>query len=40
MKNQGKNKHRNNKFDSQEFIHFTADLLGPLYVFHILLTNT
>ena len=38
MKNQGEKK-RNNKFNSPEFIHFTADLIGPLYIFHILLSN-
>ena len=40
MKNQGeKKKNRNEKFNSQEFIHFTADLIGPLCIFHILLSN-
>ena len=27
MKNEGENKTGNNKFDSHEFIHFTADLI-------------
>ena len=39
MKNQGENKKRNNTFNPLEFIHFTADLIGPLYIFHILLSN-
>ena len=39
MKNQGENKNRNNRFDSLKFIHFTADLIGSLYIFHILLSN-
>ena len=39
MKNQGENKSRNNTFDSLDFIHFTADLIGPLYTFHVLLNN-
>ena len=30
MKNQGKNKNRN-KFDSHELIHFTAELIVPIY---------
>ena len=29
MKNQGENKNRNNTFHFLEFIHFTADLIGP-----------
>ena len=37
MKNQGENKNRNNTFDSLEFIHFTADLIGPLYIFSYLI---
>ena len=37
MKNQGENKNRNNTFDSLEFI--TADLIAPLYIFHILFSN-
>ena len=40
MKNQGVNKNRNNTFDSNEFIHFTVDLKGPLFMFHILLSST
>ena len=36
MKNQVKNKNRNNTFDSNEFIHFIADLIGSLYIFHFL----
>ena len=39
MKNQGEDKNRNNTFNSLEFIHFTADLIGPLHIFHILLSN-
>ena len=39
MKNQGENKNKNNTSDSLEFIHFTADPIGPLYIFHILLSN-
>ena len=39
MKNQGENKNRHNRFDSLGFIHFTADLIGPLYIFQILLSN-
>ena len=39
MKNQGENKNRNNKFHSREFIYFTADVIGPSYDFHILLSN-
>ena len=39
MKNQGENKSRNNAFDSHEFIHYIADLIRPLSIFHILLSN-
>ena len=37
MKNQGEKK-RNDTFNSIEFIHFTADQIGLLYIFHILLS--
>ena len=30
---------RNNAFNSHEFIHFIDDLIGPLSIFHILLSN-
>ena len=33
MKNQGENKNRNNTFYSHEFLHFIADLMGPLSIF-------
>ena len=36
MKNQGENKNKN-KFYSYTFIHFIADLIGPLYIFCILI---
>ena len=39
MKTQGESKKRNNAFNSPEIIHFTVDLIGPLYIFHILLNN-
>ena len=39
MKYQDENKNRNNIFDSHEFINFSADLIGPLCIFHILLNN-
>ena len=39
MKNQGENKSRNNAFYSREFIYFIADLIGPLSIFHILLSS-
>ena len=39
MKNQDESKNRKNTFDSLEFVRFTADLIGPLYIFHILLSN-
>ena len=39
MKNQGENKKRHNTFHSREFIHFIADLLGRLSIFHILSSN-
>ena len=39
MKNQDENKIRNNIFDSHEFIYFIVDLIGPLCVFDILLSN-
>ena len=39
MKNPGQNKNRNNTFYFHEFIHFIADLIGPLSFFHILLSN-
>ena len=39
MQNQGENKNRNNTFYSHEFIRFIADLIGPLSIFHILLSN-
>ena len=38
MKNQGENKNRN-KFNSYTFIHFLADLIRPLYIFCILMSN-
>ena len=38
MKNQGENKNRINEF--HEFIHYIADLIGPLYICHFSLTNT
>ena len=39
MENQGgENKKRNNKLDFHELIHFIFDLMGPLYIFHILLS--
>ena len=37
--NQGENKNINDIFYSLEFIHFIADLIDPLYIFHILLSN-
>ena len=39
MKSQDENKNRNNAFDSHEFIHYIADLIGPLSIFHILLSE-
>ena len=33
------NKNKNNTFYCHEFIHFIADLIGPLSIFHILLSN-
>ena len=39
MKNQGENKNRNNTFDSHGFIHYIADLIGSLSIFHITLLN-
>ena len=39
MKNQGENKNRNNTFHFHDFIHFIADLIGPLSIFHVLLCN-
>ena len=39
MKYQGENENRKNTFDSHEFIQFTADLIGPLYIFRILLSS-
>ena len=36
MKNQGENKKWNNTFDSHEFIDFIADMIGPLFIFHII----
>ena len=38
MKNLVESKNRNNTFDSNEFIHFIADLIGSLYIFHFLLS--
>ena len=34
MKNQGEKKNRNNTFDFHQFIHYIADLIGPLSIFH------
>ena len=34
-----KMKNRNNAVNSHEFIHFIDDLIGPLSIFHILLSN-
>ena len=39
MKNQGENNNRNNTIYHHDFIHFIADLIGPLSIFHILLSN-
>ena len=39
MKNQGENNNRNNTIYPHDFIHFIADLIGPLSIFHILLSN-
>ena len=39
IKNQRENKNKNNTFYCHEFIHFIADLIGPLSIFHILLSN-
>ena len=36
MKNQGQNKNRKNASDSPEFIHFTADLIGPIYFSYLI----
>ena len=33
MKNQVKNKNRNNTSYSREFIHFIADLIEPLHIY-------
>ena len=38
MENQSENKNRN-KFHSHTFIHVIADLIGPLYIFCILMSN-
>ena len=38
MKNQVENKNRN-KFDSHMFVHLITDLIGPLYIFCILMSN-
>ena len=38
MKNQGENKNRSK--ESPEFIHFIADMTGPLHIFHFSLSNT
>ena len=35
MKNQGENKNRINTFDSHEFIHYIADLIGSLSILKI-----
>ena len=37
-KNKGKNKNRSNL--SHELIHYIADLIGPLYIFHFSFGNT
>ena len=37
MENQGENKHKNN---SHGFIHYIADLIGPLYIFRFSLSKT
>ena len=34
-----KTKNRNKTFYSHEFIHFIADLIDPLSIFHILVSN-
>ena len=39
MKSQGENEKRDDTFNSLEFIHLTADQIGLLYIFHILLSN-
>ena len=39
IKNQDENKSRNNLFNYHQFIHFIADLLRPLSIFHILLSS-
>ena len=38
MKNQSENKNRSKV--SPEFIHFIADMTGPLHIFHFSLSNT
>ena len=39
MENQrSENKKRKNELDFHELIHFISDLMGPLYIFHILLS--
>ena len=40
IKNQDENKSRNNLFNYHQFIHFIADLIRPLSIFHILLSST
>ena len=39
IKNQDENKSRNNLFNYHQFIHFIADLIRPLSIFHILLSS-
>ena len=39
VKNQDKTKNRNNTFEFHDFIHFIADMIGCLYIFHLSLTN-
>ena len=37
MKNEGENENKNK---SHKFIHYLADLIGPLYIFCFSLSNT
>ena len=39
IKNQDENKSRKNLFNYHQFIHFIADLIRPLSIFHILLSS-
>ena len=39
IKNEDENKSRNNLFNYHQFIHFIADLIRPLSIFHILLSS-